>query len=303
MRILGQTGGATQFIELVQASIEVKKVFDFTDLVVTSASAIASLPFVIGMYEELIEEGENLEVKDFMKVSPTNSKGGFSWRAIFRAIRSFLPFTKVNSFGVQDVSKLLKKYVTPEVFQQYKEGNYPNIHVYYVDPDTKTPCIENAKNCTYQEFIDLVQTSSKIQPMVEHGIFRDKPGVDGGMYLSGAVGYFIEEGYFEKEEVEEVYSIYVWTNPNPKPDSKWKNNIATNIKGAIDSFKAGGKWAFPRHEYWFCKANNIPLTQLFCPDLHDTTYDLDSLKENGLKTKEVVKKQLAGKILLSKDEK
>jgi len=175
MRILGQTGGATQFIELVQASIEVKKVFDFTDLVVTSASAIASLPFVIGMYEELIEEGENLEVKDFMKVSPTNSKGGFSWRAIFRAIRSFLPFTKVNSFGVQDVSKLLKKYVTPEVFQQYKEGNYPNIHVYYVDPDTKTPCIENAKNCTYQEFIDLVQTSSKIQPMVEHGIFRDKP--------------------------------------------------------------------------------------------------------------------------------
>lgn len=296
MKLLNVTGGATQFIELVQAMIVTSKVYKPTDLVVTSASAIAAVPFVLGMHEELIEEGENLEVRDFMTISPTKPNGKFSWLGILRILLGLIPGININSLGIQDVSDLLKKYVPPKVFRKYQEEDYPNIHVTYVDPDTKTPRIVNLKDCTYQEYLDAVMCSSKIQGFVKHGMFREKPGVDGGLYLAGAAGYFMENGYFTN--VQEVYSIYVWTDPNPKSSEVWRRNFITNTKAVTDTLKAGQKWCYPRHEYWYCKANNISLTQLFCPDLHDTLYDLDDLKANGLKAKEEIEKQLQDKYKL-----
>lgn len=292
MKILSLTGGSTQFIELMQAQITLSKYYKPTDLVVTSASAIGAIPFVLGMYNEIIEEGENLDMSEFMKVAPTNGNGKLSLVGICRVILGLLPFVKINSLGIQDVSKLLKKHVPPSKFKEYVNGDYPNVHVFYVDPTTKTPKIENLKNCTYQEYLDLVMVSAKIQPFVKHGMFRGKEGVDGGMYLAGAVGYFMDsdEPYFK--DVEQVAAIYVWDNPNPKPDDKWKKNFVENAIGASNTLKAGGKWAFPRHEYWYCKANNIPLLQLFCPDLNESLYDLDNLKKNGEITKEKIQEQI-----------
>lgn len=294
-KILSVTGGATKFIQIL---ISIKKVLDSgfepTDILVKSSSAICILLIIMGKYDEAYKEGLNLDLNKYFTEPPTNGDGKLTFKAKLRAIWSFMPSWiggDVNSFGVQDVRPLLKKYLTEELFQKYKNDNikYPNIWVVSVKPNksqlyndkkefTEYLCIDNLKDCeNLEQALNLIEASSQIQAFTEGVEINNETRFDGGMYLAGSAGFFIEEGFFKKENVEELISIYSWTNPHfDIQDSKdWKKDIGTNTARLSQMFKASNKYFCAKHEYWLCKSNNIKRLAINVPDVFKNTYEVN----------------------------
>jgi len=275
-RILSVTGGSTKFIQLVAGMIKLEeKGYNFTDIICKSASGIAVLPFVFGLHEELVQEGLNVEFEKIFTSTPVTRTGGIHFKGIIRAVLSFL-FPNITAFGKQDTKHLIRKYITKDMYRKYLTGDYPNIHVVTVDNTQGIPVIFNLKNIfCYEEALSIIAGSSKITPMVEYEPFEGLCLVDGGMILAGGAGYIMETNYIKSERVESVVSLYSWTNPFPDCSEDWKKNVFSNTKRSSELLKAGGKYYGPRHEYWYCKANGIPLEQLFVPDVLDQLYDID----------------------------
>lgn len=299
MKLLNITGGSTKFIQIAAALYVLhQEGYRFTDLSVISASAIAAIPYVFGMWDEMFNEGTNLNMDKIFKVTPTNSRGNLTFIALLRATLSF--FTNINSFGVQDIKPILKKYITEELFEKYKVSNKPNIHVVAYEPTYNRIYVKNLKDCAnVEECYSLIMGSSAIQTYTQHITYHDGVRevdlVDGGMWVAGAGGYLMESGYFKN--VESVVSIYSWElGTNLEQSSNWKKNIMQNIARTSMGFKNANMWYAPRHEYWYCthQDNNIPIMQIFTPNVLDISdlYDVENLTEAKDKTLASVKLQI-----------
>lgn len=297
MRILSVTGGSTKFIQLATAMIETaKKGYKPTDLVVISASAIAALPFVLGMYDSIIKEGVSLDLCKFFVKSPVNRKGKLSLSAIWRAFVSLLWGNKIYSFGVQDVTGLLTKYITPEIFEIYQEGDYPAIHVITVHYQNCHVKPVNLKHCTYQEMLDAVNASSNIPVFT-----KDLNGfVDGGTFCKGAAGYLIETGYFDAAKVEKMVSIYSWDKrPKKMSNIDYTKDIFSNVTNYIECKELAHDWYSLNHERRLAQALNIDRIELFIPNVLGTLYEVDNaiLEDARQKTEIYIKQQLEGYVL------
>lgn len=279
MKLLNVTGGATKFIQLVIAISETLKAgYKPTDITVKSSSALAIIPILLGLEQEMYQEGINLKLEKYFKIPPTDGNGSFTKKALFRAAWSFLPNWipggDVNSFGVQDTRPLLKKYLTEELFNAYKNNdNYPNVHVVSFMPTSAKICVTNLKQCNYLYAIDIISGSSKIQAITDSINIGGVDHVDGGMYLAGSGGYLMETGYFDK--VEQCVSIYSWTDPHFDilPSDGWKENIANNSARIVQNLKGSNKWFCPNHEKWYCFANGVERLPIHVPDVFKYTYE------------------------------
>lgn len=297
MKILSVTGGSTKFIQLAVAMIETaKKGYKPTDLVVISASAIAALPFVLGMYDSMIKEGVSLDLCKFFVKSPVNRKGKLSLSAIWRAFVSLLWGNKIYSFGVQDVTGLLTKYITPEIFEIYQEGDYPAIHVITVQYQHCHVKPVNLKYCTYQEMLDAINASSNIPIFTKdlHGF------VDGGTFCKGAAGYLIETGYFDADKVEKIVSIYSWDKrPKKMSDVDYTKDIFANVTNYIECKELANDWYSLHHERRLAQALNIDRLELFIPNVLGNLYEVDNaiLEDARQKTEIYIKQQLEGYVL------
>jgi hypothetical protein len=292
MKILSVTGGATKFIQLAVAMIETaRKGYKPTDLVVISASAIAALPFVMGMYDEMIKEGTSLDLSKFFTKSPVNKKGKLSLSAIWRAFVSLLWGNKIYSFGVQDVTGLLTKYITQHVFNLYQYGNYPAIHVITVEYRTGKVVPVNLKNCTYQEMLDAINASSNIPIFT-----KDLNGfVDGGTFCKGAAGYLIETGYFDAAKIEKIVSIYSWDKaPVKMSDVDYTKDIFANVTNYIECKELSNDWYSLNHERRLAQALKIDRLELFIPNILTNLYEVNNaiLIEAKEKTEIYIKQQL-----------
>jgi hypothetical protein len=295
-RILSVTGGSTKFIQLVVGMLKIYSTgYKPTDIIGISASSIAALPLVLGLHKEMIEEGLDVSLSDIFTQPPVNEKGKMSLWAVVRAILSYLPikaFKHIHSFGHQDIRPLLTKYITEEMFIKYKNNeSLPNIHVVGVLPRSGNPIVINLKNCNWKEALDAISLSSHIQLAAQAVKFngsywesknnkRDDDNawaIDGGMFCTaGAGGYLIEEGYFDKNEIESMVSLYSWDNPFKLPYSDaWKDNIFNNNIRLIDTLGAAIRYYSIKHEELLCKESNIKHLQLYVPNVLPLLYTVD----------------------------
>lgn len=283
-RLLNITGGATKFIQLLIAVHYLHlKGYKFTDITCKSSSALFIIPYLLGKYRDLYKEGVELDLNKYFKVPPTDGEGNLTAKAKARAVWSFMPNWipggNINSFGVQDVEALFTKYMSKEDFNKYKNGHYPNVHVVSVRPSQakqdKVVSVVNLKHCTYKEAKAYILGSAAIQVFTNAIEIKGEDHVDGGMYTAGAGGYLLDTGYFKN--VESVVSIYSWTDPHfgIKESETWKENIGNNSARVAEIFKASNKWYADRHEYWYCKANNIPRLEVKVPDVFKNTYEVN----------------------------
>lgn len=282
-KLLSLTGGATKFIQLVTAMIEVyKRGYVPTDLITISASSIAALPFVLGLHEEMVNEGTNLELSDIFKVSPVTEKGGIAAIGVLRALWSWLPGDKVHSVGVQDVTPLITKYITEELFFKYKFGaQYPNIHTISYDPTDDEVVVINLKDVDYETALAAIAASSHIPVFtqaVEVNINNTvKDLVDGGVYTSNAAGFLIRTGYFDADDVDTLVSVYAWEkNRKLKKSTTWKKNIFNNALRTSNGQTSGNMWYSEDHEMLTCNYYKIPRYALFLPNVIENLYEVDN---------------------------
>ena len=281
-RILSFTGGATKFIQLVIACTKIlKHGYNPTDIIVKSSSAIKILLILLGKGDIALKEGSNLDLSKYFDVIPTDGNGKLTFKAKLRAIWSFMPSWmggNVNSFGVQDVRPLIKKYLTNDDFLKYKLGDYPNVWTVSVKPSygslKEYIHVQNLKECkNLNEALLYIEGSSQIQTLTEGVKINNDIHFDGGMYLAGSAGYLLQEKIFDN--VEEVVSVYSWTDPHfDILDSKdWKNDIGSNMARMSQFFKGSNKYFCRSHEELYCKVNNIKRTEFMLPDVFKNTYE------------------------------
>lgn len=303
-RLLSYTGGATKFIQIVISMVRIlSSNYKPTDIIVKSSSAIAVLLVLLGKGSEAHQEGVNLDLSKYFSEPPTDGNGKLTWNAKLRAVRSFLPNWlggAVNSFGVQDVRPLLKKYLTDEMFQEYKNGDYPNVWTIAVNPSkgklksesgdfTEYVCVDNLKDCnTLTEVLALIEASAQIQGFTEGVEIDGYTRFDGGMYFAGAAGFLLEEEFFT--DVEKVVSVYSWTDPHfdIQDSDEWKNDIGTNSARISQMLKGSNKYFAPKHEQRYCQVMGIDRVAVDLPDVFKNTYEY-----NQAAVKEAVDKTTA----------
>lgn len=283
--VLSVTGGATKFIQLLIAIYKIlQRGYKPTDIIVMSSSAIMIVLILLGKFEELYQEAIELNLKKYFKIPPTDGKGNLTILARLRAVWSFLPDWlggKVNSFGEQDVRPLLKKYLTEELFNKYKTGDYPNVWVVSVKPSKAKQkeyvSFVNLKDCTFHEALDEIEASSRIQVFTNSLKVKGEWRNDGGMYFAGAAGWAIEENIEDFANTEQLVSIYSYTDPHfgIKEGQAWRSNIGNNSARVSELLKASNKYYCRLHEHYLCKDRGIKRLEVDVPDIMENTYQYD----------------------------
>lgn len=300
-KILSATGGGTKFGQLKEWTQAIlNKGYEPTDYVGISASAILFFVIQFGLWQEMDFEALNIKLERFFSQAPVNRKGGISWKAIWRSIKSFL-FKKDRyySLGMQDVTELIKDYISEEMFQKWKKEKGPNVWVVATDLYSQQPKFHNLKNCeTLPEAIQCINASSNIAPFAQ-----DIQGqVDGGISLVNAASYMVE--YEIIEEVEELVSIYAFEDPflrKFESNSNWHQNTAAYAGRTMEVMGSWKKWAFVNLEVYLCHRKEVTLHQFFCDDILQSPYDTDKnrLHRSIFKTRERANKQLSTHQFLS----
>jgi predicted patatin/cPLA2 family phospholipase len=272
--LISGSGGGPRGAFIGTAAVEVAKQTKFNYFVGVSYSSIIGVPLCLGMYDEIINETLDLKHNTFFKVSPMNKKGGFSFMAVLRLIASIFAPKKINSFGVQDVKPILKRFVTKELFSIYQNGDFPACYIAAVNAETQKPTIWNVKNknISYEKYLKIVSASSRIP------IWTQPEEIDGVLYYDGGVTD-INAGSLVidmNKDVKTVFSIYA----RPKG---FRGKLAPKIRGiigaifwTIDTMLKDVSKNDEIIERNLCKDRKIKLFQIFPPKYVLTNlYDVD----------------------------
>jgi hypothetical protein len=291
-KLLSGPGASTKGAGVGPALCEcVRQGFLFDYFVGVSYSSVIAIPLALGMHRVIEHQSTTVNHNDFFDKSPMTAKGKLSHHAIFRSIGSIFAPKKFNSFGVQNVQKLLKEFVTEDLFNKYQEGDYPIIYICAVSVSDREPVLWNIKdkeNVDYQTYLDMVSASSRIpiwtQPQAVTYKGETKLYYDGGITDVNASSLVLDL----HDDIKEVVSIY----PGPKPTVAGASDEVLGITGAIE-------WTIDTMlrdvlsndiiiEKDLCDHRGIELKQIFLPDVLKNLYDTDperllELKEKSIK--------------------
>ena len=200
-KLLGGPGASTKGAGVGPALCEcIRQGYSYDYYVGVSYSSVIAIPLAVGMLFEIEQQSVTLSHNKFFDISPITKKGKMSLAAIIRAIFSFLAPKKINSFGVQKVQKLLRKFVTKEIFDEYQNGNYPIIYICAIEVGTKTPVLWNIKekeHVDYNTYLDMVSASSRIpiwtQPQSVTYKGETKMYYDGGVTDTNAASLVLDK--------------------------------------------------------------------------------------------------------------
>ena len=295
MKLLSGPGASTRGAGVGPALCEcVRQGFNFDYYVGVSYSSVVAIPLALGMHKEIEEQSVTLNHNKFFDVSPMTNKGKISKRGLWRAFRSIFVPKKVNSFGIQNVQKLLKTFVTEEIFDIYQRGDYPTIYICAVEVGSKESVLWNIKekeHVSYTTYLNMVSASSRIpvwtQPQAVTYKGETKLYYDGGVTDTNAGSLVLEL----HPEIKEVISIY------PKPKGQAMNN-SSEIKGIIGAIE----WTIETMlndvskndiliEASLCNEKNIKLNQIFLPNILENLYDVDPKRLMLLKDESIKKVQ------------
>lgn len=294
-KLLGGPGASTKGAGVGPALCEcIRQGYNYDYYAAVSYSSVIAVPLALNMFKEIEEQSITLNHNKFMDVSPMNSKGKLTWRAIGRAIGSFLAPKRFNSLGVQNVQKLLKQFVTREMFEEYQNGDYPVIYICAVDKGTKKAVLWNIKEkeyVGYDTYLDMVSASSRIpiwtQPQLVTYKGESRLYYDGGITDTNAAMLVLEL----HNDITEVLSIY------PRPEEIKHNSNPLEVNG-IFSQKGSMTWMIEtlvddnitddiKTEQQTCKDRNVKLTQIFLPTVLQSLYDVDPVRLNMLREESV----------------
>lgn len=293
MVLLSGSGASTAGAFVGPALVEIAKRKPFNYFVGVSYSSVIALPLALGMYEEIINTTIKLKHTDFFKVSPMTKKGRFSFMASVRAVGSIFAPNKIKSFGVQDVRPILKKFITPELFALYQNGNYPVVYIAAVNAETQNPHVWNIKNksVNYNKYLDIVAASSRIPVWTQPQNVDGVEYYDGGVTDTNAAGLVLDMN----KDIKQVYSVYSRPRGHAGKISPELNGIVGAINWTIDTMLKDVSKNDELNEIDYCQENNIKLTQIF-PDKYilDNLYDVDErrLLELSQMAVNVVKREL-----------
>lgn len=297
-KLLSGPGASTRGAGVGPALSEcIRQGYNFDYFVGVSYSSLISVPLALGLHDLIEKESITLNHNKFFDVSPMTKKGGISFQGIMRAIGSIFAPKRVNSFGVQNIHRLLKQFVNEALFEQYQNGDYPIIYICAVEVESKRAVLWNIKDKSvdYNTYLDMVSASARIpiwtqsQAVTYQG--KTRYYYDGGVTDTNAANLVLEL----HKDIDEVISIYPggFTQNNPNPSNV---NGIFQSNGSIDwMINAMLQEIVIRDieaEFNLCNYRNIKLTQIFLPNVLENLYDTDNTRLNELKDKsiELVKK-------------
>ena len=270
MKLLSGCGASTRGAGVGGCLVEASKYFDFDAFIGVSYSAVVGVPLAMGMHEEILKESATLTHNKFFKVSPMTKKGKLSFRGAMRLIGSISSPKKIHSFGVQDVQPLLKKFITKDIFNQYKKGNYPPVFVCAVCVETQLPVVWNVKELEYEKYLKVVSASSRIP------VWTQMQEIDGLHYYDGGVtDTNASVLMFDKFDIKEIVSIYPRPENFQGKEAPGVCGIVGSINWTIDTMLKNISYNDALVEKLECDRRNIKLKQIFLPYVLENLYDTD----------------------------
>lgn len=268
MKFLFLSGGGTKFIgHVATTEVLIKEKKYKPDIIVgVSAGGIASVPIAMGLWDEIRNIGLNLCIDDFYDKTPVKENGDLKIGRTALAI-----INGRNYIGLQNITKLVKRVITEEVFEKYKEGDYAECFSMAVSLKDGEKHFRNIKELSYEEYLISMEETSAIPIMTKaiNGEF-----VDGGMFDHNPAFTFLEK-YKDKYEIEEVYSVYTRPKIEKLEEKKWDKSIITTFGRILEAFMMETSKNDEFGSKYFCLYNNIKLTQLFMPRIMKGFYDVD----------------------------
>jgi predicted acylesterase/phospholipase RssA len=269
--VLNISGGATKISGLfggARAILENTKVDLITGI---SSGALLTVPLALGLYEELEKSVLTIKMSDMFKVNPFTKKAGISPRAVWRVL------TGEPSLGTTNIPDTLSKLVTPQRFDCYKYGNYPDIKIGVVDFVKGEMLYYFVKDLNYTEYITLVTASTSI-PLI-HGpvYYEDKILYDGGVRDHIAT---VDSLMNHKPLV--TYNIYSRPQDNKILNLDWK---PTSIVSVLDRTEQIRFTELEKRSDMFTelllKEKNTVMKNVYLPKVLNSLFDInkDRLQE------------------------
>jgi predicted acylesterase/phospholipase RssA len=259
MKLLSYSGGATRAVQLFANAEQLYlKGYKPDILAGVSAGAILALPIHLGLFETVKQETTSVDFKDMFKINPTTRKGSISFMGWLRML------TFRHSFGVQDTRKFLLDNITPDMYQAFKESN-TELYIFVVNPTSKMWEYFKTSEMDYLTYIEAVEASSHIPVLTDAVKINSDHYVDGGNWAHNPDWLLLTENIIKSSEVVSIYSRDYKYHFNK--DTKWKNNVLSNIANTQKISSCALSIAGSRVTEWYCKANNIPYTCMYSPQV------------------------------------
>ena len=270
-----------------------------------SASSILSLPFAMGLIDEVMTIMATFGSRTIFDQLPMYNNGIPTPRALSRLA------TGKNHLGrMRNLEKTLKKLIPKAEYEAYRlDINAPVVVVMATRYFDMEECYFDLKNddISYDEAIRCIIASSSIASAVPPIEIRKGTGVffyDGG-YRDHSIGLYMMETY-PIGEMASVFSRPFKNRIPVKGADAFNIVIPKNKQQPKNVFKAFG-WGLNSHigevslndetpQVDFAKANNIKLKQFFLPDVLESLYDTDRGNLNKLAS---LSKELKPKIVVN----
>jgi predicted acylesterase/phospholipase RssA len=277
MKHLGISGGSTKIAGLTGAALEIIKTYKYNPDVVSgiSAGSILALPIVLNKWDMLEKSVKNLKLNDFFDISPVNSKGKFTLRAIWRLIIG------KSSLGRQkNLVKRLKEFVSDVEFIQYQHSdNLATVYIGTVDFKTGSRYYFNLKDksITYEMYLQIVLASASVPIFVEEVNMKIENEqvylFDGGVRDHIGTAWILQN----VQNISETISIYA--RPENYNIGEWKpSNIFSVLNRYIDIVNVETSKSDEQLEDLLCFTKNIKQTKVFLPSVLLSLYDTNPIR-------------------------
>lgn len=248
------SGGGTNFSSLAGMALETKRLGYHPKYIIgVSAGAILSVPLALHLHGQIQQYATNVTPRDIFKISPVNKKGNISARALLRAASG------CPSFGVQDVRPLLSSVVTPDLFKLYQKGDFAKCFILAVNFQTGQRKVFNAKEISYQEYLNAVEASSRIPVMTQPFFMDGVPYYDGGIRDHNA-GHLLAD---LMPDLTHLISFYSRPKDYVVHKDKTTKNIMAVIARTIELLNIEITKNDEYKEQIYCKEKSIKLDQIF----------------------------------------
>lgn len=279
MNHLGISGGGTKIAGLFGATEVLMKEKGYKPDVISgiSAGAILSVPLALGKFDQIKELVLKAKLSDFFSKPPVKQDGSFKLGAILRAI-SGKPY-----LGMQgNLEKTLAKVVSKQEFEAYKKDpnapscvvgtvNFKDAGRWYFDLKND-PLIDHAM------FLKLVNASASL-PIFTNGIEVKYDNqwlylYDGGVRDHCPTAYMLERHPDYKDKISQTISIY--SRPDqPEPEPFSDKNLITVLSSFVNITNIEVSKTDQWQELRLAKDKNIPIMQVFMPQIMRKVYDTD----------------------------
>lgn len=256
------SGGGGRFGLFLQSLIEMRKNGASYDVACgVSSGYLALLCDIMGIADEVMERLLKGEIK-WLLHSPLTPSGKLSWYAIYCRILGR------NYLGWQQEDVYIKKWITPEMWEQYRSDNSkPTLYGLAVCIETEEPVFFNCKQLDYEQMVQWSCATCRVPLWVQSQKIGNLHYCDGGAADHNASQYLVKA-----KKIKKLYSI--WSTPYidvfyPKGFYKMFGKIAS----MQSSNNTADDW---ETEQLVCDTNGIDLRRVRLKDVLKTPYDTDA---------------------------